>query len=613
MVKTWVKRLYMAFIFLLLYLPIIVLVVLSFNKSKARVAWRGFTFQWYANLFDNSRITDAFTTTLTLAFGSALAATIIGVVGAIGISAMKKRNYSIMLGATNIPMLNAEIVTALSLTLLFIRFIKLGFTTVFIGHVTFGVPYVILNVLPRLRTLNKNAYEAALDLGATPLYAFFKVCWPELMPGIMSGFLMAATMSMDDFVITYFTRGPGINTISTMVYSEVKRGIQPEMYALSTLLFLLILVLLLLFNFLSGRKTVWRCKKRLMNMKHKLLIVSVLSGFLFLLGGCGYNKNNSLVVFNYGDYLDPSIIDSFEKETGIKILYEEYQSPEEMYMKYKADIVDYDVICSSDYILEKLRTEDELLPINFDNIPNAANVDEHLWEFSKAFDPENKYTIPHYWGTLGILYNTRLVDEKVDSWDILFNSKYSGQIIMENSVRDSFVPALKMLGYSINTDNTDELDEAEKILIEQRPMVQAYLLDSARDEMIAENAAIALVYSGEAPYATEYNDDLAYVVPKEGSNVWVDSWAVTKDCKNTENAEKFLNYLLRVDISKISFEYNHYGTPNKKLAEILPAKYTEDPALFPPSDVLDNCEIFRSLDRGTQDYYSKLWKEIKLD
>ena len=350
-----------------------------------------------------------------------------------------------------------------------------------------------------------------------------------------------------------------------------------------------------------------------MNMKHKLLIVSVLSGSLFLLGGCGYNKNNSLVVFNYGDYLDPSIIDSFEKETGIKILYEEYQSPEEMYMKYKADIVDYDVICSSDYILEKLRTEDELLPINFDNIPNAANVDEHLWEFSKTFDPENKYTIPHYWGTLGILYNTRLVDEKVDSWDILFNSKYSGQIIMENSVRDSFVPALKMLGYSVNTDNTDELDEAEKILIEQRPMVQAYLLDSARDEMIAENAAIALVYSGEAPYATEYNDDLAYVVPKEGSNVWVDSWAVTKDCKNMENAEKFLNYLLRVDISKISFEYNHYGTPNKKLAEILPAKYTEDPALFPPSAVLDNCEIFRSLDRGTQDYYSKLWKEIKLD
>lgn len=348
-------------------------------------------------------------------------------------------------------------------------------------------------------------------------------------------------------------------------------------------------------------------------MKCKLLVLPVLAGSLLLLGGCGYTKENSLVVFNYGDYLDPSIIDSFEKETGIKILYEEYQSPEEMYMKYKADIVDYDVICASDYILEKLRTEDELLPINFDNVPNAANVDDHLWEFSRAFDPENKYTIPHYWGTLGILYNTRLVDEDVDSWDILFDPKYSGQIIMENSVRDTFVPALKMLGYSINTSDKTALDEAEAILKKQRPMVQAYLVDEARDELIAENASIALVYSGEAPYAKEYNKDLAYVVPKEGSNVWVDSWAITKDCKNTENAEKFLDYLLRVDISKISFEYNHFGTPNKKLAEILPKEYTEDPALFPPDDVLDNCEIFRSLDQETQNYYSKLWKEIKLD
>ncbi|NCB91387.1 MAG: ABC transporter permease [Clostridia bacterium] len=254
MVKTWAKRLYMSLIFLILYIPILVLVVLSFNNSKARVNWGGFTLKWYESLLSNSRVVDAFSTTLVLAFGSALVATAIGLVGAIGISAMKKRNYAIMLGATNIPMLNAEIVTALSLTLLFIRFMKLGFTTVFIGHVTFGVPYVILNVLPRLRTLNKSAYEAALDLGASPVYAFFKVCWPELMPGILSGFLMAATMSMDDFIITYFTRGPGINTISTLVYSELKRGIQPEMYALSTILFLLVLVMLLVFNLLSNRR-----------------------------------------------------------------------------------------------------------------------------------------------------------------------------------------------------------------------------------------------------------------------------------------------------------------------------------------------------------------------
>jgi spermidine/putrescine transport system permease protein len=348
-------------------------------------------------------------------------------------------------------------------------------------------------------------------------------------------------------------------------------------------------------------------------MKMKYMAFPLLSGAALLLGGCGYNSSNSLVVFNYGEYLDQQIIDSFEKETGIKILYEEYQSPEEMYMKYKADIVDYDVICSSDYILEKLREEGELQPVNFDNVPNAANVEEHLWEFSRSFDPENKYTIPHYWGTLGILYNTRLVDELVDSWDILFDPKYSGQIIMENSVRDTFVPALKKLGHSINTTDKAALDEAKDLLSQQRPMVQAYLTDEARDELIAENASIALVYSGEAPYAREYNKDLAYVVPKEGSNVWVDSWAITNDCRNTENAEKFLNYLLQVDISELSFEYNHYGTPNKKLKDILDEEYTSDPALFPPDEVLDNCEIFKALDSDTQNYYSKLWKDIKLE
>ena len=253
--RRFLQDFYLVLIMLFLYAPIATMVVLSFNSSKSRTQWGGFTLQWYTQMFASRNIMAALQNTLLIAFLSALIATIIGTAASIAISSMKQIPQTIVMGITNIPMLNAEIVTALSLTLLFIRFIKLGFTTVFIGHVTFCVPYVILNVLPRFRTLNKNAYEAALDLGATPLYAFFKVCWPELMPGIMSGFLMAATMSMDDFVITYFTRGPGINTISTLVYSEVKRGIQPEMYALSTLLFLLILVLLLLFNFLSGRKS----------------------------------------------------------------------------------------------------------------------------------------------------------------------------------------------------------------------------------------------------------------------------------------------------------------------------------------------------------------------
>ena len=245
----------MAFIFLLLYLPIIVLIVLSFNKSKARVTWRGFTLQWYANLFENSRIVDAFTTTLALAFGAALAATVIGVVGAIGINAMKKRNYSIMLGATNIPMLNADIVTGISLMLAFIAFgVSLGFKTVLIAHITFNIPYVILSVMPKLKQTNRFTYEAALDLGASPFRAFFKVVFPDILPGVLSGFLLAFTMSLDDFIITHFTRGAGINTLSTLIYSEVRRGIKPSMYALSTVIFVAVLALLLISNFAPKKK-----------------------------------------------------------------------------------------------------------------------------------------------------------------------------------------------------------------------------------------------------------------------------------------------------------------------------------------------------------------------
>ena len=347
----------------------------------------------------------------------------------------------------------------------------------------------------------------------------------------------------------------------------------------------------------------------------KFLFSFMLIAGLLTLSGCGQKEDeNALVILNYGKYIEPDVIQQFEKETGITIKYEEYESPEEMYTKYKAGSIKYDLICTSDYMIQKLINEGEVLEMDYDNIPLYENIDPTYVEFSKAFDPETKYTLPYFFGTLGILYNKTMVDEAdMDSWNVLWNPKYKGQIIMENSVRDTFVPALRLLDYSINTTDEDELNEALSMLCDQKDLVYSYLVDSSADEMIAGNAAMALIYSGEAAYAQDYNDDLDYVVPKEGSNVWVDSWAVTKDCKNMENAEKFLNYLLRVDISKISFEYNHYGTPNKKLAEILPAKYTKDPALFPPSDVLDNCEIFRSLDRGTQDYYSKLWKEIKLD
>ncbi len=251
--KKVVSRLYMGLIFLFLYLPIIVLILLSFNNSESRAYWGGFTLQWYHQLWNNSTIMTALYTTLRITFASSIIATIIGTAAAMGISAMRKRNKAIMLGATNIPLLNADIVTGISMMLLFVRFTNLSEATVLIAHITFNIPYIILNVTPKLNALNTQSYEAALDLGATPLYAFYKVLWPELVPGVLSGFLMAVTMSLDDFSITYFTKGPGVNTLSTMLYTELRKGIQPELYALSTILFVVAFLLLLAMNFRSLR------------------------------------------------------------------------------------------------------------------------------------------------------------------------------------------------------------------------------------------------------------------------------------------------------------------------------------------------------------------------
>ena len=249
MVKKSAERIYLTLIFLFLYLPIAVLIVLSFNNSKSRVYWGGFTLKWYQKMITSPTIMKAFGTTIIISLASALIATLLGTLAALGINAMKKRNQTIMLGATNIPMLNADIVTGISMMLLFVRFTRLGMGTVLIAHITFNSPYVILNVLPKLRQTSKYTYEAALDLGATPLYAFFKITWPQLRPGVLSGFLMAMTMSLDDFSITYFTKGAGINTLSTMIYTNMRKGINPEMYALSTILFMAALILLLLMNF----------------------------------------------------------------------------------------------------------------------------------------------------------------------------------------------------------------------------------------------------------------------------------------------------------------------------------------------------------------------------
>lgn len=589
--------------------------------------------KWYISLFQNEQIMSALYTTLVIALLSALIATLIGTAAAIGIQGMKRKSRTIAMGITNIPMLNADIVTGISLMLLFIAVgsglkylginFSLGFATVLIAHITFNIPYVILSVMPKLKQTKRSTYEAALDLGASPIYAFFKVVFPDILPGVFSGFLLAFTMSLDDFVITHFTKGPGVDTLSTKIYSEVRKGIKPEMYALSTLLFVSVLILLILINVSPNKKgstdktlNVKKSQKAvhfaLRKVVPAIMAVVVIAGGIFYSSKEDLSGTNQVIVYNWGEYLDPEVITLFEKETGINVVYEEFETNEIMYPKVQSGAIAYDVVCPSDYMIQRMIENDLLAELNFDNIPNVKNIGQEYFKQSRQFDSENKYSVPYCWGTVGILYNKTMVDEPIDSWSVLWDEKYIDNILMQDSVRDAFAVALKYKGHSLNSTDLDELEEAKELLIEQKPLVQAYVIDQVRDKMIGNEAAIGVIYSGEAIYTQLENPNLEYVIPKEGSNVWIDSWVIPKNAKHKENAEAFINFLCRPDIAKMNFDYITYSTPNTAARELI-----EDPAIrnskiaFPDASELERCETFQFLGDKNDAIYNKLWREIK--
>ena len=624
MIKNAAKRIYLVLICLILYAPIVTLMVLSFNNTKTRSRWGGFTGKWYVSLFQNKEIMNALYTTLIIALLSALIATLIGTLAALGMQVMRSRTRTLFMGITNIPMLNADIVTGVSLMLLFIAFrLTLGFKTILLAHITFNIPYVILSVMPKLKQTNKRTYEAALDLGASPLYAFVKVVLPDIMPGIFSGFLLAFTMSLDDFVITHFTKGPGVDTLSTKIYSEVRKGIKPEMYALSTLMFVTVLILLILINLSPADKRkknvpvrVGRARKigrfffqRLIPVAMAVLIV--IGGFIYGQKD-GVSGNGQVIVYNWGEYIDPEIIDLFEEETGIDVIYEEFETNEIMYPKIQSGAIAYDVVCPSDYMIQRMIENDLLAEINYDHIPNLKYIGDNYMKMSRQFDPENKYSVPYLWGTVGILYNKKMVDEPVDSWGILWDKKYEDSILMQDSVRDAFAVALKYLGYSLNSTDLDELEAAKNLLIEQKPLVQAYVIDQVRDKMIGGEAALGVIYSGEALYCQQENPDLDYVIPIEGTNIWIDSWVIPKNAKNVENAEAFINFLCRPDIAKMNFDYITYSIPNTAGRDLIEDESLRNsPIAFPDDSKLENCETFQFLGDDNDALYNRLWREIK--
>ena len=629
------NRIITVLIFIFLYIPMAVLVVASFNTGKDITQFEGFTFMQYVRLFRDNTLLALLGNSVLVAILSSLIATAFGTVAALGINALSPKMRKLAMTLTDIPMTNPDIVTGVSLSLLFI-FVgsnlmgqkeSLTFWTLLIAHITFSLPYVILNVMPKLKQMDSSLTDAAMDLGCTPLQSFFKVTLPEIMPGILAGGIMAFTMSLDDFVISYFVTGPDFITLPVEIYSYTKKPIQPKVYAMFTLLFGLIFVLMLTMNLLQisadKKKKQQRVKvetKAVRTFKR----VAALAVAVCLVIGCGVlvfsarQQTVTLNVYNWGmniadgsdDTLD--IIAAFEeKYPHIKVNYSTYDSNEVLYTKLKNGGISVDVIIPSDYMIARMIKEDMLLELDFDNIPNYSYIDDTFKNTS--FDPENKYSVPYTWGTVGILYNTKYVDEAdVTGWELLWNEKYDDKILMFDNSRDAFGIAQYLLGYDVNTTDPAELQACADKLAQQKPLVQQYVMDQIYSSMENEEAWIAPYYAGDCMLMMESNPDLAFYLPQhQGFNMFIDSMCIPKACQEKEAAELFINFLCDPEISGENMNYICYGSPISAAKDFMDDYLAESPVVYPDESVLANGTSYDYLPLEISRLVEKLFMEVR--
>ncbi|MBQ1675171.1 MAG: extracellular solute-binding protein [Oscillospiraceae bacterium] len=648
-------RILMGLVFLFLYAPILILIIFSFNAGASSSVWKGFSLHWYRELLHNRLIMTSVYTTLMVSLLATIIATIAGTFAAIGFYSMRRKSRDALMAVNNIPMMNADIVTGVSLCLLFVVFFRgwgsfagwinsiqsvvtlptrlsLGFGTMLIAHVCFNIPYVILAVGPKLRQMDRNLIDAAQDLGCTWMQAFWKVIIPEIKPGIVSGALTAFTMSVDDFIISYFTAGSRTSTLAMTIYGMTKKRVSPQINAVSTLLFVTVLLLLAVINIRESSM-----QKRVENGKLRTVIkepsrtVRILrrvgAGALALallvtliVTGRAANSRPEVNICSWGEYIDEDLITQFEQQTGIAVHYQTVESNEALYSLIEMGGADFDVIVPSDYMIARLIEEDKLAELDFDNIPNFQLIDDQYKNLN--YDPENKYTVPYTWGTLGIIYNTTMVDEEITSWDAMFDPKYAGQVLMINNSRDALAAALLDLGYSINTTDEGELRQAFQRLKDAKNagVYQAFVMDQVFQKMEGGNAAIAMYYAGDYLTMLDNNEDLAFVVPDEGSNWFVDAMCVLKDAQHKTEAEAWINFIASTEANLANMDYIWYASPNAEALEQYPDYYFElykeelDEEIYeimaPGADVLDRCEIYENLPQETLQLYNDLWNQL---
>ncbi len=614
---------------LFFYLPILYIIIFSFNDSRSLTKFGGFSLRWYEKMFADSTMMEAVLYTVIIAVIATVVATVVGTITAIGLSKSRKVVQKMVERINDLPVMNPDIVTAISLLMFFsVLTVKKGFGTLLIAHIMFCIPYVMLSVTPKLRSLDPNLIDAAMDLGATPFQALAKVIVPQIKPGIVSGALIAFTMSFDDFVISYFTTGNGVNNISILVYTMSKR-VNPSINALSTIVILLITLVLGVVNIVPivrEKREKDGKSSRAVSRKAMAAVAAVLA--LAVVGGtvgarlsqqhksaAAVEKYGSNVLKLYlpGEYLGENVISDFEKQYGVRVIVENFDSNEMMYTKLMAGDR-YDVIIPSDYMIERLMNEDFLQPLDKSMIPNMENMSDAV--LGMSYDPDNTYSIPYFWGSVGLVYNHENVDPAViesEGWEVLRNTDYAGHIYIYDSERDSFMMAFKALGYSMNTEDPNEINDAYEWLLQMNnTMSPVYVTDEVIDGMMNGYKDIAVVYSGDAAVVLDENEDMSFYMPSQGTNIWCDAMVIPQNAENPKLAHEFINYMLTYEAAFDNTETVGYTSPNAEVFEEMTSSedlYADNAAYLPRSGY-DKDEMFHD-NQVLMRELSKLWIKVK--
>ena len=613
---------FMVLLMLFFYLPIIYIVFFSFNESSSLTHFTGFSLRWYERMFNDSTMMEAVVYTVVIAVIATVVSTVVGTITAIGLSRSRAILRKIVGQINDFPIMNPEIVTAIGLLMFFSTIgAKKGFLTLLLAHIMFCTPYVILSVMPKIRSLDPNLADAALDLGATPWQALIKIIVPQIMPGIVSGALIAFTMSFDDFIISYFVTGNGVQNISILVYTMSKR-VNPSINALSTLVIFGFTVVLLIGNIVP----IIREKQGKAGQPISKKVIAVCMAVVVAFTGFGLHKlsggsktltavekygSDTLKLYIPGEYMDEGIVPAFEEEFGVDVIVEYFDSNEMMYTKIQAGDA-YDILVPSDYMIQRLLDNEMLQPLDKSLIPNMDNLSDKVLNLS--YDPDNSYSVPYFWGSVGLVYNRENVPPELieeQGFEILRNTDYKGRVYVYDSERDAFMLGLKALGYSMNTENEDELQEAfEWLLSINNTMEPAYVTDEVIDNMINGNKDIAVVYSGDATTILCENEEMGFTMPAEGTNLWCDAMVIPENAENPLLAHEFINYLLNYDVAYANTEYVGYASPHKDVIEDAATELFDGNEAYMPRSGYELDEVFTD-NEVLREKLSEMWLRVK--